>query len=163
MTSTARPERLPVSTAIHFHGVVLPIDPDGVPRRPRRIEMVGVDHVTILNDGLHGYTINGRGFPAPEPVMTKLGQKVRLCLTNEGMTIHAMHLHGMPMAVIDEDGRSQPAPWRCGTLDVAPGDRWDAVVDCADPGVWAVDCRILAHADAEHGMFGMVTARIVER
>jgi manganese oxidase len=74
-----------------------------------------------------------------------------------------MHLHGMPMAVIDKDGWAQPAPWMCDTLNIAPGERWDVIVDCDNPGVWAFHCHILPHAEFEHGMFGMVTALIVEK
>jgi FtsP/CotA-like multicopper oxidase with cupredoxin domain len=150
---------LPESTAMHFHGVVLPFKQDGVPfitqppvkpgesytyeftaknpgshmyhshinaakqvgtgmlgafiiepKRKRAVERADVDYVMILNDGLHGYTLNGKGFPATEPIVAKLGQKVRIRFMNEGMMIHPMHLHGMPMTVIDKDGWAQPRP-----------------------------------------------------
>lgn len=199
------------STAVHFHGVVLPNDQDGVPfitqppvkpgetytyeftaknpgshmyhshhnsaeqvgkgllgafiierRVPREVEKADVDYVLILNDGFHGYTINGKSFPATEPIVAKLGQKVRIRFMNEGMMIHPMHLHGMPMKVIDKDGWPQPQPWHCDTLNVAPGERWDVIVDCDNPGTWAFHCHILPHAESSHGMFGMVTALIVK-
>jgi FtsP/CotA-like multicopper oxidase with cupredoxin domain len=133
------------------------------PKRPRAIEKVDIDYVMILNDGFHGYTLNGKGFPATEPITAKLGQKVRLRFMNEGMMIHPMHLHGMHMTVIDKDGWPQPAPWKCDTLNIAPGERWDVIVNCTNPGVWAFHCHILPHAESEHGMFGMVTALIVEK
>ena len=200
------------STAVHFHGLEIPNDQDGVPfitqppikpgaeftyeftvpnagshmyhshlnaakqvglgllgafivepRRPRPIEKVDVDYVMILNDGFHGYTLNGKSFPATEPIVAKLGQKVRVRYMNEGMMIHPMHLHGMHMTVIDKDGWAQPAPWKCDTLNVAPGERWDVIIDCTMPGVWAFHCHILPHAESAHGMFGMVTALIVEK
>ena len=205
--------QLTESTAIHFHGLELPNDQDGVPfitqppvkpgetytyeftapvgnagshmyhshhnaavqvgsgllgafivepRRPRAIEKVDVDYVMIINDGVHGYTLNGKGFPATEPIVAKRGQKVRIRFMNEGMMIHPMHLHGMHMTVIDKDGWAQPAPWKCDTLNVAPGERWDVIVNCNNPGVWAFHCHILPHAESQHGMFGMVTALIVE-
>ena len=206
--------KLTESTAVHFHGLELPNDQDGVPfitqppvkpgqsytyeftvpagnagshmyhshhnaakqvglgllgafivepRRPRAIEKVDVDYVMILNDGMHGYTLNGKGFPATEPIVAKLGQKVRIRFMNEGMMIHPMHLHGMHMTVIDKDGWAQPAPWRCDTLNIAPGERWDVIVTCNNPGVWAFHCHVLPHAESEHGMFGMVTALIVNK
>jgi FtsP/CotA-like multicopper oxidase with cupredoxin domain len=202
------------STAIHFHGVELPNDQDGVPfitqppvkpgesftyeftapegnagshmyhshhnaaqqvglgllgafiiepKRPRRIERVDRDYVMILNDGAHGYTLNGKGFPATEPLTAKLGEKVRIRFMNEGMMIHPMHLHGMHMTVIDKDGWAQPQPWKCDTLNVAPGERWDVIVNCNNPGTWAFHCHILPHAESEHGMFGMVTALVVAK
>jgi FtsP/CotA-like multicopper oxidase with cupredoxin domain len=133
------------------------------PKRPRAIEKVDVDYTMILNDGAHGYTLNGKGFPATEPIKAKLGQKVRIRFMNEGMMIHPMHLHGMHMTVIDKDGWPQPAPWKCDTINVAPGERWDVVVNCTNPGTWAFHCHVLPHAETEHGMFGMVTVLIVER
>ena len=132
------------------------------PRRPRRLERADVDYVMILNDGYHGYTLNGKSFPATEPIVAKLGQRVRIRFMNEGMMIHPMHLHGMPMQVIDKDGWPQPQPWMCDTLNVAPGERWDVMVVCANPGTWAFHCHILPHAESQHGMFGMVTALIVQ-
>ena len=203
---------LPESTAVHFHGVEVPNDQDGVPfitqppvkpgesytyeftapnpgshmyhshhnaakqvgmgllgafiiepKRPRAIEKVDVDYVMILNDGFHGYTLNGKSFPATEPIVAKLGQKVRIRYMNEGMMIHPMHLHGMHMTVIDKDGWPQPTPWKCDTINVAPGERWDVIVNCNNPGTWAFHCHILPHAESEHGMFGMVTALVVQK
>ena len=200
------------STSIHFHGIELPNDQDGVPfvtqapikpgtsftyefvvpnsgsnmyhshhnaakqvglgllgafivepRQPLAIERADVDYVMILNDGVHGYTFNGKSFPATEPLKAKRGQTVRIRFMNEGMMIHPMHLHGMHMTVIAKDGWPQPAPWKCDTLNVAPGERWDVIVKCTNPGVWAFHCHILPHAESEHGMFGMVTALIVDK
>jgi FtsP/CotA-like multicopper oxidase with cupredoxin domain len=115
----------------------------------------------VLNDGAHGYTFNGKSFPATQPVTAKLGQTVRIRFMNEGMMIHPMHLHGMHMTVIAKDGWPVPAPWRCDTLNVAPGERWDVIVNCNNPGTWAFHCHILPHAETDHGMYGMVTALIV--
>jgi manganese oxidase len=203
---------LPESTAVHFHGIELPNDQDGVPyvtqppikpggtftyeftvpnagshmyhshhnaarqvgagllgafivepRKPRAEHRADVDYVMVLNDGPHGFTFNGKSFPATEPIVAKLGQTVRIRFMNEGMMIHPMHLHGMHMTVIAKDGWDQPAPWKCDTLNIAPGERWDVLVRATNPGVWAFHCHILPHAESEHGMFGMVTALIVEK
>jgi manganese oxidase len=203
---------LPESTAIHFHGLELPNDQDGVPfitQQPVKsgqsytyeftvpnagshmyhshhnsAKQVGlgllgafivepkvkgqydapdVDEVLILNDGAHGYTFNGKSFPATEPLMAKLGQKLRIRFMNEGMMIHPMHLHGMHMTVVAKDGWPLSAPWKCDTLNVAPGERWDVIVNCTNPGTWAFHCHILPHAESDHGMFGMVTALIVQK
>ncbi|HET7459799.1 MAG TPA: multicopper oxidase domain-containing protein [Longimicrobium sp.] len=121
-----------------------------------------VDYVMILNDGSHGYTLNGKGFPATEPIVANKGQKVRVRFMNEGMMIHPMHLHGMPMLVTHKDGYAQPQPWKCDTLNIAPGERWDVIIDCDNPGTWAFHCHILPHAESAMGMFGMVTALVVK-
>ena len=202
--------RLPESTVVHFHGLEVPNNQDGVPfitqppikpgasftyeftvpnagshmyhSHHNAAKQVGmgllgafivepkdksaepqadVDYVMILNDMAHGYTLNGKGFPATEPISAKKGQTVRVRYMNEGMQIHPMHLHGMHMTVIAKDGWPVPQPWKCDTLNIAPGDRWDVLVKCHNPGVWAFHCHILPHAESEHGMFGMVTALIV--
>lgn len=116
----------------------------------------------ILNDGPHGYTINGKGFPATQPLVCKQGEKVLIRYMNEGMMIHPMHLHGMPQLVVAKDGYLQPMPWMCDTLNVAPGERWDVIVEATELGAWAFHCHILTHAESAHGMFGMVTVFIVE-
>jgi manganese oxidase len=202
------------STAMHFHGLELPNDVDGVPfitqpvikpgesrtveftvpegnagshmyhahhnsatqvglgllgafivepKNPRAIEKVDREFVFILNDGAHGYTFNGKSFPATEPLTATLGEKIRIRYMNEGMMIHPMHLHGMHMTVIDKDGWAQPQPWKCDTLNIAPGERWDVIVNCDKSGTWAFHCHILPHAESEHGMMGMVTALVVSK
>jgi FtsP/CotA-like multicopper oxidase with cupredoxin domain len=81
---------------------------------------------------------------------------------NEGLLIHPMHLHGMPITVFDHDGYPLPRPYVSDTLNIAPGQRFETIVEATEPGIWAVHCHILSHAESEHGMFGMVTALIVE-
>ncbi len=121
-----------------------------------------IDHVMILNDVLGGYTLNGKGFPATQPIVAKQGQTIRVRYMNEGMMIHPMHLHGMHQLVTHKDGWPLPQPYRCDTLNIAPGERYDVTIKASNPGTWAYHCHILPHAESEHGMFGMVTALIVE-
>ncbi|HET8625139.1 MAG TPA: multicopper oxidase domain-containing protein [Gemmatimonadales bacterium] len=89
------------------------------PKRPSQVERADVDYTMIINDGYHGFTLNGKGFPATEPIKARLGQRLRIRYMNEGMMIHPMHLHGMHMTVIAKDGWLQPQPWKCDTLNVA--------------------------------------------
>jgi len=119
------------------------------------------DELFILNDQLGGMTINGKGFPATAPYTAKLGQRLRFRFMNEGVQAHPVHLHGLTFEVFARDGYPLPAPFRCDTLNVAPGERWDAIVLADAPGVWAFHCHILTHAEGSMGMFGMVTALIV--
>ena len=55
-----------------------------------------------------------------------------------------------------------PQPWLCATLTVAPGERWAVIVDATAVGTWAFHCHVLSHAESEQGMFGMVTALVVQ-
>ncbi len=121
------------------------------------------DIVWISNDSLGGFTINGRGFPATAPIVATLGDKILIRFMNEGVMMHPWHLHGMPMRVVARDGYDLgSAAFTCDTLGVNPGERWDVVVDCDEPGAWAFHCHILPHAEGRDGMFGMVTARVVQ-
>jgi FtsP/CotA-like multicopper oxidase with cupredoxin domain len=81
---------------------------------------------------------------------------------NEGLQIHPMHLHGIPQTVVARDGYPLEQPQKMDTVLVAPGERIDVIVDATEPGGWAFHCHILTHAEAEDGMFGMVTALVVE-
>jgi FtsP/CotA-like multicopper oxidase with cupredoxin domain len=119
------------------------------------------DELFILNDALGGFTINGKGFPATAPYTAKLGQRIRFRFMNEGQGIHPIHLHGLTLEVFARDGYPLPAPFKCDTLNVAPGERWDAIVLADAVGAWAFHCHILGHAEGQSGMFGMVTALIV--
>lgn len=119
------------------------------------------DELFIFNDQLGGLTINGKGFPATAPFTAKLGERIRFRFMNEGAQIHPAHLHGLTFEVFARDGYPLPQPFRCDTINVAPGERWDAIVLADEPGVWAFHCHILNHAEGSTGMFGMVTALIV--
>lgn len=121
-----------------------------------------IDYTMILNDGPLGFTINGKGFPATEPIVAQQGQTIRIRYMNEGLQIHPMHLHGMPQLVIAKDGWTLPMPHFEDTVLVAPGERIDVIVDATEVGIWAFHCHILTHAEGPDGMFGMVTALIVE-
>ena len=77
--------------------------------------------------------------------------------------MHPWHLHGMPMRVVARDGYPLgSAAFTCDTLGVNPGERWDVIVDCDEPGAWAFHCHILPHVEGTDGMFGMVTALVIQ-
>lgn len=194
------------STAMHWHGLIVPNDQDGVPYltqppiRPgetytyeftvkpagshmyhshhnaaeqvtrgllgalivlpadtSREPQVDADYTMILNDSALGFTLNGREFPHTQPILARKGDRIRIRYMNEGLMIHPMHLHGMPQLVIAKDGYNLPVPYMCDTVNIAPGERFDVLVDCTEPGFWAFHCHILTHAESRHGMFGMVT------
>jgi FtsP/CotA-like multicopper oxidase with cupredoxin domain len=56
-----------------------------------------------------------------------------------------------------------PQPYLCDTLIIGPGERYDVLVEATDPGLWAFHwhTRSASHAESAHGMFGMVTAMII--
>jgi FtsP/CotA-like multicopper oxidase with cupredoxin domain len=119
------------------------------------------EYIVTLNDTAIGLTINGKSFPYTQPILAKVGDRIRIRYMNEGLLIHPMHLHGLEQEVFAKDGWILPQPYKCDTLNIAPGERYDVIVNCHTAGAWAFHCHILTHAESSHGMFGMVTAVVV--
>ncbi|HVR78371.1 MAG TPA: multicopper oxidase domain-containing protein [Acidimicrobiia bacterium] len=117
----------------------------------------------VLNDaGVIGLSLNGKSFPATEPYVGKVGDWVVAHYYNEGLQIHPMHQHQFPQLVFAKDGIPLDHPYWADTVNVAPGERYSVLYQLSDPGVWVWHCHILTHVEREEGMFGMVTAWIVE-
>jgi FtsP/CotA-like multicopper oxidase with cupredoxin domain len=124
---------------------------------------VAQEQVMILDDsGTISYAINGKSFPATAPVVAKQGEWVEVHYMNEGTQIHPMHLHGMAQVVIAKDGYPLANPSSEDTVTVAPGERYTVLIHATEPGTWVWHCHILPHAENENGMFGMVTALVVQ-
>ncbi len=139
------------------------VDPKDVKLRHDRRYGITQDIVWVSNDTLGGFTINGRGFPATTPLIARKGERILVRFMNEGQMMHPWHLHGMPMRVVARDGYYLgSAEFTCDTLGVNPGERYDVIIDWDNPGAWAFHCHLLSHAEGSKGMFGMVTALIVE-
>jgi FtsP/CotA-like multicopper oxidase with cupredoxin domain len=133
------------------------------PKDPSTRPSFDVEYTLVLNDGpIGGFSINGKGFPATQPLTAKQGQRVLIRFLNEGQMIHPMHLHGMPMTVIAEDGYLLDRPYKRDTIQIDPGARVEAIVEATELGAWAFHCHVLSHAEGPQGMFGMVTALIVQ-
>ena len=141
--------------------IVQPKDPA---ERYDRLYGATQDIVWISNDALGGFTINGRGFPATAPIVAKLGDTIVIRFMNEGSMMHPWHLHGMPMRVVARDGyplgpsgvhvRHARASTRAsaGTSSstaTSPARGRSTATSCPTPR-------------ATNGMFGMVTALVVE-
>jgi len=147
-------EQIPNGLAGAFIVGELPV-PSGV--------TVNQEQVMILDDsGVIGYALNGKSFPATTPYVAKQGEWVELHYMNEGSQIHPMHLHGMPQLVIAKDGMPLTTPQYEDTVTVAPGERYTVLVQATELGTWVWHCHILPHAENENGMFGMVTALVVQ-
>mgnify|MGYP006274515153 CR=1 FL=1 len=121
------------------------------------------DEFTLfLGDGPLGYVLNAKEFPATAPIVAKLGDWVLIHMANDGSMLHPMHLHGFHFAVVGVDGFPLAQPYMSDTLVVAPGQRFDVLVRADQPGAWAFHCHILPHVEGPEGMYGMVTALVVQ-
>lgn len=124
---------------------------------------IAQDIPMVLNDaGVIGLSLNGKGFPATEPIVSKVGDWMKITYYNEGLQVHPMHMHQFPQIVVAKDGFPLDQPYAADTILVSPGERYTVIVNTTDPGTWVWHCHILTHAERDSGMFGMVTAVIVE-
>jgi FtsP/CotA-like multicopper oxidase with cupredoxin domain len=202
-------------TALHFHGLTVPNEADGVPyvTQPpimpgeywvydfrvvdppgmyvyhshfNSTEQVGsglygaliveprkgwrsvygvtpdVETDVFLGDGPLDYTLNGKSFPATLPIVASAGDDVLIHMANDGSQLHPMHLHGFHFTVVGVDGFPLENPYDADTIVVAPGSRYDILVKADQPGAWAFHCHILSHVEGPEGMYGMVTALVVQ-
>lgn len=117
----------------------------------------------IVNDsGVIGYSLNGKSFPATEPLVADEGDWVLLHYFNAGNQIHPMHMHQFDQVVVAKDGFALDEPYLADTVNVAPGERYSVLVQMDKKGTWVWHCHILNHVERETGMFGMVTAVVVQ-
>jgi FtsP/CotA-like multicopper oxidase with cupredoxin domain len=123
---------------------------------------VDIEQTMFLGDGPLGYTLNGKSFPATSPIVAKKGDWVLIHMANDGAMLHPMHLHGYHFQVVAQDGFPLQNPYLADTLVVAPGQRFDMLVHAVYPGAWAFHCHILPHVEGPEGMYGMVTALVVQ-
>ena len=122
------------------------------------------EYTLFTGDGALGFVLNGKSFPATAPLSARRGDWVLIHLANDGELLHPMHLHGYHFQVVGQDGYPIPPRNRAvvDTLVIAPGARYDILVKADEPGAWAFHCHILSHVEGPEGMFGMVTALVVE-
>jgi manganese oxidase len=117
----------------------------------------------VLNDaGSIGLSLNGKSFPATEPYVVNEGEWLVIHYYNEGLQVHPMHLHQFPQLVFAKDGIPLDEPYWGDTINVAPGERYSVLVRPDRVGTWVWHCHILTHVEREEGMFGMITAMIVQ-
>jgi manganese oxidase len=121
------------------------------------------DETTMfLGDGPLGYVLNGKSFPATSPIVAQQGDWVLIHMANDGSMLHPMHLHGYHFEVVAQDGFPLDQPYMADTLVIAPGQRFDVLIHAIYPGAWAFHCHILPHVEGPQGMYGMVTALVVQ-
>lgn len=96
-------------------------------------------------------SINGKMLGFGEPVRVREGQRVLFRILNASATLtHRLALPGHTFTVLALDGNAVPTPAVVRAIDVAPGERVDAIVVMNNPGVWA-----LAEVDDEQRSAGM--------
>jgi CopA family copper-resistance protein len=97
---------------------------------------------------------NGQKFSKAEPIVLKLGERVRFVLVNDTMMEHPIHLHGLWSEL--ENGHGEFNPYKH-TVIVKPSERVNYLVTADTPGLWAYHCHLAFHM--EGGMFRTVVVQ----
>ena len=85
------------------------------------------------------FSINGRMLGAAEPVRVRKGQRVLMRFLNASASLtHRLALPRHQFHVVAMDGNPVPIPRTVPLLELAPGERIDAVVAMNQPGVWVL-------------------------
>jgi len=129
---------------------------------PEDLEIAAEFPMVVNDAGTIGLTLNGKSFPATEPYTFTEGDWFVVHYYNEGLQIHPMHLHALDQLVFAKDGFPLDQPYWADTVNIAPGERYSVLIHADQVGTWVWHCHILTHAESAQGMFGMVTAVIVE-
>jgi FtsP/CotA-like multicopper oxidase with cupredoxin domain len=83
------------------------------------------------------YSINDKMLGAGEPLRVQSGQRILMHLLNASASqIHRVALAAHKFQVIALDGNPVPAPQLVNVIEIAPGERVDAIVEMNQPGVW---------------------------
>jgi hypothetical protein len=100
---------------------------------------------TMLDFNL--WTFNSRVFPGIDPLVCRLGDRVRIRVGNLTMTNHPIHLHGHEFVVTGTDGGWTPpaSRWPEVTTDIAVGQMRAIEFDATEPGDWAFHCHKSHH------------------
>jgi FtsP/CotA-like multicopper oxidase with cupredoxin domain len=117
------------------------------------------------------FTFNAKIFPATEPMVAKLRDRVRIRLANvAAMSHHPIHLHGYQFRVTETDGGQIPEsaqPVETTVLTAIGQSRtFDFVAD--QPGDWAMHCHMTHHVMTQMGdkfpnMIGVEPGKLDEK
>jgi FtsP/CotA-like multicopper oxidase with cupredoxin domain len=101
--------------------------------------------MTMLDFNL--WTWNSRAFPGIDPLVCRLGDRVRIRIGNLTMTNHPIHMHGHEFVVAGTDGGWTPpsSRWPEVTADIAVGQMRAFEFEATEPGDWAFHCHKSHH------------------
>ncbi len=101
----------------------------------------------------HVMTINGKAYPATEPLRVKKGEHVRLRILNGSAEhTHVLRVAGHRLAVTHTDGNPLAAAVDVDAVPLAPAERYDVVVTANHPGAWFLHCTQPGHVEAGERM-----------
>ncbi|MBI4608820.1 MAG: multicopper oxidase family protein, partial [Candidatus Rokubacteria bacterium] len=94
-------------------------------------------------------TINGKVYPATQPLKVRKGERVRLRLINASADhTHVIRLAGHRLQVTHTDGNPLVQPVEVDAVPIAPSERYDVQFVANRPGVWFLYCVEAGHPGA---------------
>lgn len=107
---------------------------------------------TVMVD-FNVFTFNSRAFPGTEPLLVRLGDRVRLRFANLSMDSHPIHVHGHHFRWTGSDAGPLPeSAWIPETsINVPPGTTRDVEFVADNPGDWALHCHKVHHTMNQMG------------
>ncbi len=92
----------------------------------------------LLEPVYDGYAINGKLYPAIEPLMVKKGERIKLRLLNpSSSTLYFLRLAGHVLTITHADGNPME-PFRTDVLRIGMGERYDVTFEANNPGFWVL-------------------------
>lgn len=94
-------------------------------------------------------TINGKAYPATEPLHVHKGERVRLRIINASADhTHVLRLAGHRLKVTHTDGNPLTQSVEVDAIPIAPSERYDVLFVANRPGTWFLFCAEPGHPDA---------------
>jgi FtsP/CotA-like multicopper oxidase with cupredoxin domain len=118
-----------------------------IPIGTRRADPLAMNDFNVL-------TINGKAFPATQPLLAETGDLVRIRFANLGpMEHHPLHLHGHAFEVVATDGGVVPVSARHPdtTVLVPVGTTRTIEFRARAPGDWPLHCHMTHHTMNQMG------------
>lgn len=100
------------------------------------------------------FTMNARSFPGTQPLLAKVGERVRIRIGNlSTMSHHSIHLHGYSFKVVATDGGEIPeaGQWPETTVHMPTGSTRTIEFVANAPGDWVMHCHMLHHVMTQMG------------
>lgn len=100
------------------------------------------------------FTLNAKAFPGTEPLVAKLGEKVRIRFGNlSAMSHHPIHLHGYQFKITETGGGAiaDSAQWPEVTALTAVGTTRTIEFVANTPGDWPMHCHMTHHVMNQMG------------